>query len=96
MLTENRVSQVGKALGHPARVRILGMLTKQELCVCQLAPILSLDPSVVSRHLQLLARAGLITSRRDGVRIVWKIADNSVLQLLDLIREKIAAQGVLG
>lgn len=75
--------RVGKALAHPARARILELLAQGERCGCEIAPQVGLDPSVVSRHLALLAGSGLVRSRRDGVRLMWRLADERVLGILD-------------
>ncbi len=77
------LTRVGKALSHPARVHILELLAQGELCGCEIAPQIGLDPSVVSRHLGLLARGGLVCSRRDGVRLMWRLASGELVALLD-------------
>jgi len=85
---------VGKALSHPLRERMLWLLADRERCGCEFAPELGVDPSVVSRYLAVLERAGLVTSRREGVRVVWKLADPQVLDVLEqlakLTGEKVA------
>ena len=87
---ELRIAEIGKALAHPVRVQMLRLLADGERCGCEFAPILQIDPSVVSRYLAVLARAGLVTSRRDGVRVMWRLTDPSVLDVLDQI-EALAA-----
>lgn len=82
MVPEEELVALGQALSHPARVRILAILAQGERCGCELAPLLGLDPSVVSRHLNLLARAGLVSSRRDGVRVLWRLASLEVWETL--------------
>lgn len=82
MVLESRVAEVAKALASPVRVRILRILQEGERCGCELVPLLSLDPSVVSRHLAVLSRAGLVESRRDGVRVLWRLASPEIPQLL--------------
>ncbi len=57
---------VHKALGHPARLRILAMLRRSELCACQVTAILRLAPSTVSAHLKELRLAGLVEERKQG------------------------------
>ncbi len=79
------------ALGHEHRLRIVEMLRQGERCVCEITPGFDLDPSVVSRHLAHLERAGAIRSRRDGRRIFYQVADNRVLRLVDAVRSVIAA-----
>ena len=83
---------IGKALSHPLRERMLRLLSDGERCGCEFAPELGVDPSIVSRSFALLERAGLVTSRRDGVRVMWALADPELLVILDrlveLTREK--------
>ena len=85
---------IGKALSNPLRERMLWLLIDGERCGCEFAPELGVDPSVVSRSLALLERAGLVTSRREGVRVMWRLADPGLLgvleQLTELTGEKVA------
>jgi DNA-binding transcriptional ArsR family regulator len=60
------VCRLGKALGDPTRVRALAALRRGEVCLCQLIDLLELAPSTVSRHLDLLHRAGLVARRKEG------------------------------
>ena len=83
MTGESRIAEIGKALAHPVRVKMLRLLADGERCGCEFAPILQIDPSVVSRYLAVLARAGLVTSRRDGVRVMWRLIDPTVLDVLE-------------
>jgi DNA-binding transcriptional ArsR family regulator len=78
---------IGKALGHPIRVRMLHLLADGERCGCEFAPELGVDPSIVSRYLAVLARAGLVTSRREGVRVMWSLADPELLDVLERLAE---------
>jgi len=85
---------VGKALSHPLRERMLWLLAEGERCGCEFAPELGVDPSIVSRYFAVLERAGLVTSRRDGVRVMWSLADEELLDVLErlarLTRERVA------
>jgi DNA-binding transcriptional ArsR family regulator len=67
---------VYKALGHPARLRIVAMLRSGELCACQITAVLELAPSTVSAHLAELRRAGLLTERKDGRWIHYHLAQS--------------------
>ena len=73
-----------KALAHPNRLRILEVLRSGEICNCEIGPQLKLEQSNLSRHLQALSEAGLVFARRDGVRIMYRVADSRVFKLLDL------------
>ena len=55
-----------KALGDKNRIRIIKMLEKRPLCVCELTAILELAASTTSNHLRILKDAGLIFERKDG------------------------------
>ena len=94
MRDRSALTLVGKALSHPLRERMLWMLEDGERCGCEFAPELGVDPSIVSRYLGVLERAGLLTSRREGVRVMWKLANSRLLdvleQLAELTREKVA------
>lgn len=81
-MDEEKLALVAKALASPMRIRILRILEEGEKCNCELVPLLNLDPSVVSRHLAVLAQAGLVESRRDGVRIMWRLAGSEIPVLL--------------
>jgi DNA-binding transcriptional ArsR family regulator len=82
MRETNSLTLVGKALAHPLRERMLWMLGEGERCGCEFAPELGVDPSIVSRYLGTLERAGLVTSRREGVRVIWQLADSQLLDVL--------------
>ncbi len=60
-----------RALGDETRLRIFALLTKAELCVCEIEDILDLSQSLVSNHLAVLRRAGLVDSRRDSEDGRW-------------------------
>jgi DNA-binding transcriptional ArsR family regulator len=79
-MLESRLSQatdVFKAVGHPARLRILSMLRPGGLCVCQITAVLDLAVSTVSAHLAELKRAGLVTERKDGRWVSYSLADST-------------------
>lgn len=57
-------SQLFKALADETRLRIVGLLSEGELCVCDLTHSLGMPQSTVSRHLAHLKNAGLVTDRR--------------------------------
>jgi DNA-binding transcriptional ArsR family regulator len=71
------------ALGNDVRLNVVGMLTKGERCLCEIAPHFHQDPSVICRHLQILERAGVIISRRDGQRILYRLADHRTVRLME-------------
>jgi len=68
-------AQLFKALAEPVRLRILTLLLRGESCVCELMAVLDMPQSTVSRHLAYLKNAGLITGKRQGVWMYYKMAE---------------------
>ena len=75
------------ALGNETRYKIVRMLhaaDDEELCVCELSPLLDVSDSAISHALSQLTDAGLVTRRKEGKWPYYRIADTASLQLLDL------------
>jgi DNA-binding transcriptional ArsR family regulator len=68
---------VARALGHPARLRVVSMLRSGELCVCQITEVLQLASSTVSAHLKELRLAGLIRERKEGKWVSIRLAEDT-------------------
>jgi DNA-binding transcriptional ArsR family regulator len=73
-----------RALGHPARVRILELLRDGEHSVGALQEALGLDSGGTSQHLAALRRVGVVESRREGTSVFYRAADPQVFALLDV------------
>lgn len=85
-------SDLLKAAGHPARLRILGMLRAGGLCVCQITAVLELAASTVSAHLSELKRAGLVVERKDGRWVRYRLAQGTAsASLLDRVLALVGA-----
>jgi ArsR family transcriptional regulator len=67
--------KVLKALGDENRVRILNLLRKRNMCVCELESVLQITQSNVSRHLQKLKEADIIDFEKQGLYVFYKIND---------------------
>lgn len=65
-----------KALAHPVRLRLLAMLRGGELCVCQMTAVLDLAASTVSAHLADLKRSGLVSERKDGRWVLYRLTED--------------------
>ena len=79
-------AELFKALGHAGRVRILELLRDGERPVAELVPLVGLEASHLSQQLGVLRRAGVVTGRRDGATVIYRIADPSAVDLLDAAR----------
>ncbi len=64
-----------KALSDRTRLRIVGLLLSGEVCVCHIHESLKLPQPTVSRHLAYLRHAGLVSSRKDGLWVHYRLAD---------------------
>lgn len=69
--------KVMKAASDPSRVKILKMLQRRTLCVCEIRAALGTAQSTASKHLKILEEAGLIKSFRDGLWVNYVLADGS-------------------
>ena len=78
-----------KVFGDTTRIRILYVLFEAEMCVCDIAEMLSMTPSAISHQLRLLKQFKLVKSRRDGKTIYYSLADDHVRSIIDQGREHI-------
>lgn len=74
-----------RALAEPARLAVLHALEAGELTVGELAEVTELSQANLSKHLQQLHAAGLVTRRRDGMYVCYALADDDVLALCELM-----------
>ncbi|MFW5824847.1 MAG: ArsR/SmtB family transcription factor [Marinobacter sp.] len=81
------LAQVGKALGHGHRLALLERLAQGEAPVETLATTADITVGNASAHLQHLRRAGLVTARRSGKQMIYRLTDERVVTLLGLMRE---------
>jgi ArsR family transcriptional regulator len=72
--TIDRLEDTFKALGDRTRLRILALLGNNEVCVCHLHDSLGVPQPTVSRHLAYLRRSGLVSTRRDGVWMHYRVS----------------------
>ena len=79
-----KTAKVLKVLGDQNRIKIIELLRSGEMCQCDIIPMIGQSQPTVSRHLNLLEESGVIKSRRDGVRMLYKISDPKVLEIIDL------------
>ena len=78
----DQLARIGKALSTPARLEILELLAQAERSVDGLARLSGLTVANTSQHLQLLRQVGLVTSRREGQFIFYRLAGDEVVTLI--------------
>jgi DNA-binding transcriptional ArsR family regulator len=75
-----------KTLGHPARIRILELLSIREHAVSELLPEVGVEPTSLSQQLAVLRRAGLVISRKEGSAVYYSMTSPQVAELLAVAR----------
>ncbi len=84
---DHKIPALLKLLSHPARIAILDMLREDEACVCHLEAYLGYRQAYLSQQLAILRRSGLITDRRDGWNVYYRVSKPEVYTLLDTLRQ---------
>ena len=65
--------RVMKALSDPNRVRVIKMLGRKQLCVCELRDLIGLAQSTISKHMKVLEEAGLVDYHKEGSWIIYRL-----------------------
>jgi ArsR family transcriptional regulator len=75
-----------KTLGHPARIRILELLSEREYAVGEMLPEVGIEATNLSQHLGVLRGAGLVTFRKEGSAVYYSLTSPQVAELLAVAR----------
>src|SRR6516164_6846881 len=75
-----------KTLGHPARIRVLELLSDREHAVAEMLPQVGIEPAHLSQQLAVLRRANLVTSRKEGTSVRYSLTSPHVAELLAVAR----------
>ncbi len=78
-------AEILKALAQPTRLKILELLRNGEKCICEIVPAINGEQSNISRHISLMQRSHLVTTRKDGVRLMVKVKDPEIFNILDRV-----------
>ena len=76
------LAELFKVFGDSTRIRILFVLFGSEVCVCDLAELLSMTQSAISHQLRILKQSGLVKSRREGKSVFYSLADEHVRTII--------------
>ncbi len=79
-------ARVGKALSHGNRLELLEFIAQGERSVDELAKVSGLTVANTSQHLQHLRQAGLVSCRKQGLKVYYRLSGDDVIQLLDIVR----------
>ncbi len=86
-LSENeheKLTNLYKAMGDSTRLRILLALANEEMCVCDLAAFLGVTESAVSHQLRMLRQLYLVSNRREGPILYYRLNDHHIEQLIEI------------
>lgn len=81
-----KVSEILKALAHPARLKMVAGLLMDECNVAQIQKVLGLPQSTISQHLRVLKNAGIIKGRREGTKTCYRVIDARVRKIVEIIK----------
>ena len=76
-------ARILKALAHPSRLMMVDALSEGERCVCELQQIVGSDMSTVSKHLAVLKAAGLVSDRKQGLKVFYRLEVACIQCFLD-------------
>lgn len=76
-----------KTLGHPARIRVLELLSQREHAVAEMLPEIGIEAANMSQHLAVLRRTGLVTTRKEGSTVFYSLTSPHVAELLAVARK---------
>jgi len=85
-------ANVCSGLADPRRILILYALAENPHNVSELAEAVGISQPAASRHLNILRERGMVTAQRDGQSVIYQLADERVIQALDLLRAMLASK----
>jgi DNA-binding transcriptional ArsR family regulator len=74
-----------KAMAQPTRLKILESLRSGEKCICEIVPTINGEQSNISRHISMMQKSHLVTTHKEGVRVMVNVKDPKVFEILDKI-----------
>ncbi|WP_369265279.1 ArsR/SmtB family transcription factor [Streptomyces sp. R35] len=75
-----------KTLGHPARIRVLELLSEREHAVAEMLPEVGIEPAHLSQQLAVLRRANLVVTRKEGSTVFYSLTSPYIAELLTVAR----------
>ena len=73
-------AEIAKSVAHPLRIAILDFLRNGQQCVCDIAKHIGSERSNVSRHLSVMVKAGVLGSRKDGLKVIYELKTPCILE----------------
>ena len=83
----NKIAEFFKIIGDTTRAKILFVLDNNEMCVCDIANVLSMSKSSISHQLGTLRRSGIVKCRKQGKEGYYMLDDEHVKQVFEIAKE---------
>lgn len=93
MLLYEKQAEVAQAIAHPLRLAILDFLRERERCVCDIAAAAGSERSNISRHLSVMVNAGVLVSRKEGLKVYYRLKCPCILDFFSCI-SKVLRQNI--
>lgn len=85
-------AEIAKAVAHPLRIAVVDFLRGGEKCVCDIAEKVGSERSNVSRHLGVMVSAGVLNSRKDGLKVYYKLRTPCIVDFLGCVTKVLKQQ----
>jgi len=85
-------AQIAKAISHPLRIAVLDFLQAGPQCVCDIAEHLGSERSNVSRHLSVMTNAGVLESRKEGLKVIYTLKTPCILEFFSCVTDVLRQQ----
>ncbi len=85
-------AEIAKAIAHPLRIAVVNFLKDGEQCVCDIAEHIGSERSNVSRHLSVMANAGLLEYRKEGLKVIYKLKTPCILEFFSCVSRVLKQQ----
>ena len=87
-----RQAEVAKAIAHPLRIAVVNFLKDGEQCVCDIAEHIGSERSNVSRHLSVMANAGLLEYHKEGLKVIYKLKCTCIVDFFSCVSRVLKQQ----
>ncbi len=78
-----RQAIIARAIAHPIRIAVIDYLKNGEQCVCDIAEYVDSERTNVSKHLAVMTTAGLLESRKEGLKVIYRLKTPCILQFFE-------------
>ncbi len=92
MMLYEKQAEVAQAIAHPIRLAVLNFLRDGEQCVCDIAEAVGSERSNLSRHLSVMVSAGVLDSRKEGLKVFYRLKCPCILDFFSCITQVLRKQ----